>query len=282
MDTVDRSSGIFADNVTHFEEERQKRELGWRSFADIAQDRPLTHAWRPTFARLADLWRLYPGQLTVVSGFAGCGKSTFLFNVLMAMSVEQGHHVAWWIPENERHIHETVHDLWRWTPEGLNYFLKNQWFCQCAMQEFYPDEPQDILEILSRISLHVKDCEIDIAVLDPWNELEHAKPKDQLLSDYIRDCLVMAKRWARAYQIALILVAHPTKAASSPPGLADIEGSMNWYNKCDNGLIIDRNALTNTSKIISAKVRHKDAGSLGFCEFQVNPQNGIFTPIEEV
>jgi hypothetical protein len=47
----------------------------------------------------------------------------------------------------------------------------------------------------------------------------------------------------------VIMVAHPTKAGVAEgkvPSLADIEGSMNWYNKCDNGLIVARDPEANT------------------------------------
>jgi hypothetical protein len=74
--------------------------------------------------------------------------------------------------------------------------------------------------------------------------------------------------------------AHRTKAIAGNGGkvtsLADIEGSMNWFNKCDNGLIVVRE--NNTAKIISAKVREIGAGKLGTCHFMVDPLTGRFTP----
>jgi twinkle protein len=84
---------------------------------------------------------------------------------------------------------------------------------------------------------------VDLLLIDPWNELERAKPKDMLLSDYIGQCLMYLKQFCRSMNVAVILVAHPTKAGveqGKTPTLADIEGSMNWYNKCDNGLIVVR------------------------------------------
>jgi hypothetical protein len=60
--------------------------------------------------------------------------------------------------------------------------------------------------------------------------------------------------------------------------LADIEGSMNWFNKCDNGLIVVRESGTNAAKVISAKVREIGAGKLGSCSFMVDPLTGQFTP----
>jgi twinkle protein len=80
--------------------------------------------------------------------------------------------------------------------------------------------------------------------------------------------------------VTVIMVAHPTKAVTEKggrtPSLADIEGSMNWYNKCDNGLIIERDAAS--TKVISAKVREHGAGRIGFAHFHVDETTGRFTP----
>src|SRR5213075_1944629 len=107
-----------------------------------------------------------------------------------------------------------------------------------------------------------------------------AKPKDQLLTDYIGECLMYAKRWARQWKVALIVVAHPTKAVTEgggrSVGLADIEGPMNWYNKADNGLILERNYETHVATVISAKVREIGAGKIGKVQFKVDPLTGIY------
>jgi hypothetical protein len=79
----------------------------------------------------------------------------------------------------------------------------------------------------------------------------------------------------------LILIAHPSKAVAEhggrTPTLADIEGSMNWYNKADNGLIVVREE-GKRCKVISAKVREIGAGELGSVHFIVDPETGLFTP----
>jgi hypothetical protein len=103
-----------------------------------------------------------------------------------------------------------------------------------------------------------------------------------LLTDYIGECLMMLKQFCRSLNVVVIVVAHPTKAVNERggrlAGLADIEGSMNWFNKCDNGLIVVREAEQNTARVISAKVREIGAGRLGVCYFGVDPNTGIFTP----
>jgi len=123
---------------------------------------------------------------------------------------------------------------------------------------------------------------VEIVMIDPWNELDRAKPRDMLMTDYIGECLMLVKQFCRSVNAIVVIVAHPTKAIAANGGrvvsLADIEGSMNWFNKCDNGLVVVREAGTNASKVISAKVREIGAGKLGTCHFTVDPATGRYTP----
>jgi hypothetical protein len=90
------------------------------------------------------------------------------------------------------------------------------------------------------------------------------------------------KDFCRTMNATVIVVAHPTKAVNENggrvAGLADIEGSMNWFNKCDNGLIVVREE-GNTARVISAKVREIGAGRVGVCHFHVDPNTGVYTPM---
>ena len=69
----------------------------------------------------------------------------------------------------------------------------------------------------------------------------------------------------------------PRKVAPTKE-MADIEGSMNWYNKCDNGLIVARDPSASSCRVISAKVREIGAGRRGECHFYVDEKTGVFTP----
>ena len=63
------------------------------------------------------------------------------------------------------------------------------------------------------------------------------------------------------------------------PTMVDCEGSLAWYNKADNGLIIHRDVDSKATLVVSAKVRESpDAGQLGQCWFTVDKASGLFTP----
>ena len=104
-------------------------------------------------------------------------------------------------------------------------------------------------------------------VLDPWNELEHKRRRDETETDYISRALRAIKRFAKQHDVAFWIVAHPTKpqeGAKKIPGLYDISGSANWANKADYGLTYHRPKFDeNKAKIIVNKVRMGLPGKKG-------------------
>lgn len=254
---------------------------GYHSLAELPQrGRIGDEAVSTGYEELDELWRIYPGQFTVVTGVAGHGKSTLLLNVIANIARDQDMRSFLYVPENEGHILEKMRLIWG-QKAGFDRFAHEQCFVQSAAPEAYDSIPKTLNWVLDRAVVAVQRDEVDLLMIDPWNELERAKPKDMVLSDYIGQCLMQLKQFCRAMDVAVILVAHPTKAGveqGKVPTLADIEGSMNWYNKCDNGLIVARDPIGNTCRVISAKVREIGAGRRGECHFFVDPSTGLFTP----
>jgi twinkle protein len=110
---------------------------------------------------------------------------------------------------------------------------------------------------------------IRMLVIDPWNEVEHAKRRDETMHEYIGRAIRMLRKFARKYNIAIFVIAHPTKDVASGgnkrvPGLYDIDGSAHWYNKPDVGIVVDRpNPLVPEAAIYVTKVRFEDTGEVG-------------------
>lgn len=103
---------------------------------------------------------------------------------------------------------------------------------------------------------------IRILLIDPWNEVEHARERGESVTDYIARAVRALKRFARRYEVAVIVVAHPTKDVGKDGNLRtvrlyDIEGSATWYNKADHGVIVERpNKNAADAIIYIQKVRH--------------------------
>jgi hypothetical protein len=80
----------------------------------------------------------------------------------------------------------------------------------------------------------------------PGTSLEHDRHRDESETEYIGRAIRTLKRFAKAFQVHICVVAHPTKSVKDGDGkykmptLYDINGSANWYNKADLGVIVHR------------------------------------------
>ena len=258
-------------------------QSGYFSLAELPQRASIAaDCWGTGWWELDQIFKFYHGQFVVVTGIAGHGKSTLILNMLCNIAREQGRRTFAYVPENEGHLRAKLQKIWA-DDKTFNQFCAEQFYVQSAVPEF-DERPRTMGWVLERAVVAVNRDKCDVVLIDPWNELERARGRDQLMTDYIGQCLMMLKDFCRTMQVSVIVVAHPTKAVNENggrlPGLADIEGSMNWFNKCDNGLIVHRDPeKPNTCQVISAKVREQpDAGKRGSAFFWVDPETGKFTP----
>jgi twinkle protein len=97
---------------------------------------------------------------------------------------------------------------------------------------------------------------VKLLCLDPWNEIEHKRGKEETETEYTGRAIRSLKRFAINYDCAVWLVAHPRKPHGDgnpkPPSLYDLAGSAHFANKADYGLIIHRDDLSGTE--IDARV----------------------------
>lgn len=260
----------------------QHAQRGYFSLQNLEQQAPVNDIAMGTgWPDLDEIWKVYPGQFTIVTGIPGHGKSTFLLNVVANLARKNSLRSFLYVPENEGHLRDKLANIWGNRP-GWDEFATDQCFVQSAVPDDYSDEPQDLSWVLNRAVTAIKKDGVNLLMIDPWNELEFAKRPEMPMTEYIRLCLMYLKQFCRAYNVAVILVAHPTKAVAENGGrtplLSDIEGSMSWYNKCDNGLVVVRDFDTKLTRVISAKVREQGSGAIGTCFFHVDSRTGMFTP----
>lgn len=216
---------------------------------------------------IAEMVSIVPGTLTVLTGYANMGKST-LMNAIIGHTLR--YHFPVCIASFETDVRPILID-------GLRMAI-----CQCSKHDLTKIDLSDVDDIINNrltiISQAVdEDMEMDLAkfldlcrvavtrhgakmiVLDPWNEVEHKRRRDETETDYIGRAIRAIKRFAKQYDVAFWLVAHPTKpqqGVSKIPGLYDISGSANFANKADYGLTYHRpDFKENRAKIVVSKVR---------------------------
>lgn len=202
-------------------------------------------------AVLDPLMALVLSSFTVFSGYSNMGKSTVM-NTIVAHCLNQDVPVC--IASFET------------APKPILRDSIARAMLQCSFAQFprHPERATAYRTIERRLSVisNALDDETDIdlayylelvrvavirngaklIILDPWNELEHKRERDETETDYIGRAIRSLKRFAKRHNVALWVVAHPTKpqGKTGPPGLYDIHGSANWANKADYGLIYHR------------------------------------------
>jgi twinkle protein len=120
-----------------------------------------------------------------------------------------------------------------------------------------------------------------VLLIDPWNEIEHARRRDETVTDYIARSIRALKRFAQQYSVAVIVVAHPTKEVGKdgkarPVTLYDIEGSAHWFNKCDHGVVLTRVPDCDLVEVFVAKVRFQETGGKGTVKLRFERVSGRF------
>jgi twinkle protein len=205
------------------------------------------------FPGLAPHFRLRPGDLTVVTGIPGHGKTTVVNDIACRMVERHKWRVAF---ASFEQIPQRDHKRWLRTwytgrfvaeqsPEELS--LADHWIEQNFLF-VVPGEDDDVtLEwLVERLSSAVVRHGVKLLIIDPWNEIEHDRPPHLTSTEYTGLALRALKRFARKHQIHLIVVAHPKMLRRDQqgeypfPSLYDIADSAHWYNRPEVGIVVWR------------------------------------------
>ena len=240
--------------------------------------------------------RFEPGRLMVISGVPGTGKSTFADNLVMMLAVEQGWRAAIYSPEKY--------------PTHLHYYELGQILMGREMSAKFmsadsiargkrflrdnifhiSDDCMQIEQVLSVAAQMVRQKDIRVLLLDPFNYIDLPAQTGSTDTQKISMILKQIVSFARNYKVLVILVAHPRKPQTdnkgqqkdTVPSLYDIAGSADFYNKCDYGLILQREPESENTKwqpltdVFVQKVRFRHLGQLGRSVFGFDPQSNRF------
>jgi twinkle protein len=218
-----------------------------------------------------NMLRMFPGELMVITGIPSHGKSAWALNLLSNLARLHGWRSAVFSPEMPTvpMLRDKLRAIY-----GGDQILADPWiddfFRFIDADPMRRGEEDFTLEwVLDRAEDAVLRDGIRVLLIDPWNEVEHARLPHEQVTDYIGRSLRALKRFARLYAVAVIVIAHPTKeigrdGKTRTPSLYDIEGSAHWYNKCDHGIVVDRpDFAINRTTIRIAKVRFEATGQRG-------------------
>ena len=202
-------------------------------------------------SNLDNIFRLDKKQLTVVTGKANQGKTTFLdyYTYMLAKNAEMKTLFISYEVDNDLHT-----ALFRqYASEDL---IKNKFIFANTTEE-----ASEIEQIVQGIAQAKEIYGIDNVVIDPFNYISTKQTSDSNAICYI---LKKLKQAAMNLDVSIILVAHPKKLQQDEELTGEsIYGSIHFRNVADNILIINTNFEERTTTIKTDKVRFKRQGQVG-------------------
>ena len=232
----------------------------------------------------------------IVTGTPGAGKSEWVDELVLRLCLRHQWKIGFFSPENI----PIVYHLRKLIEKLTGHRFQNG----CGMTEGLLARSEEFLaENVSHISLKgnatpdrvlAKARELvvrrgcRIFVFDPLNRFDHEPAPGQTETQYISNLLNKFTEFATQYNCLLILVAHPRKMNRNPTTGAtprvemyDINGSADFYNKADYGIVVERDKEIGITRVYVDKVKFKHLGVGGVATFVYDPVNGRNLPCEE-
>ena len=237
------------------------------------------------------------GDFSVVTGIPGHGKSTWVNDLCCRLIKSHNLKVAFasfeqppqkdhkrnlmrWLLKRpysgEQMIEgsltrQEIEKAEQWIKQNIVFIVKEE------------DETADLDWLLEKMAACVIQHDVDVLVIDPYNEIDHKRDYRQSTTDYIGDAIKKIKRFSTRYDAHVMVVAHPTKLVERADGtlpiptLYSIEDSRHWYNKCDVGVVVHRigNDFKSIVRVIKSRY-HDILGTPGEVEFRFNSGTGRY------
>jgi archaellum biogenesis ATPase FlaH len=232
-------------------------------------------------------WRR--GELTIVSGYPGSGKSEVIDYVIYKHLMNNNYKTMFASFEGSgvaAHVDSFLHRV-----DGRDFEERGAADDRAAFEKikdklvFYDDEnsSHDIDNILE-YAKGVKD--LDILVIDPFNYVTSRHVEQTYL--HVKYCLKHVKQFCKATGCMAILVAHPkTKREKSKEGVLmrcniwDCAGGHDFWNMADNALLVHRDREVETEIDVSVqKVKIQDTDRTGTFALGFNRKTRVYDDIE--
>jgi len=252
----------------------------------------------PGWKSMAKYFRPVTGEVTVVTGVPGSGKSEWLLSLCLNIATTQDRRFLLFCFE---HTTPTITSSLIDKYAGLSFEKPPDSFMERLS---YQDQVLPVLDkhfvygskgfstltiddIAASIKKEAAKNELWGVVIDPYNYLAWGTEDSRLPETFrISRLLTRLKQLALEQRLHIFIVAHPAKmkfwTLDGPrPSLYDISGSAHWFNKVDNGLIVQRSCtatadgdpvLGTTCVVEVAKCRNREGGALGVATFEFLPE----------
>lgn len=276
----------------YLKDNRKAYEIkGLRSWSDVPHKEEVKYYPCP-IAGLDDadsVPRLFMAKknLYVVTGIPGHGKSAFAKALASSMAYYERWHICIGSFEDDVYLdlQEELRTIWNHfvdtDPTLTQKFDKEEERVKVAdhfsfvFDEGVLNEPMTVNWMIDRMYDAKSRFNMDMMVVDPWNQIDHTHGREMNDALYIHDALRKFKKAAMDLDIALLIVAHPKKMyQEDKPNLYDIAMSAAWNDKPDVGIVIHRpnysDPTDNTVDVDVLKIKRRKLGVRGCVRLRFN------------
>ena len=244
------------------------------------------------------------GRFIPFTGLPGSGKSTFVDNIVVRLCCQYDWRAAVFSPEKwpqARHYSEYISLI---TGKGafedklrLPSYERAKRYLEDRIIHIESTNYNTIWSILRRARWLVRHKNVKQVVIDPFNYILLEGRKGEIESTIISQVVQQCVNFAHEENVLVMLVAHPKKLTSDGGSkkltLADIYGSMAFYNQADIGVVLygeqicwtDRNKSMHTARatwVDVQKMRWQELGQLGKRPIVLCPDNKRFYGCKEI
>ena len=131
------------------------------------------------------------------------------------------------------------------------------------------DDETSLAWVLEKIAAAIIRYEAALVIVDPWNEMDHARPADMTMTEYVGFAIRQFRKLAKKHGVHVIVVAHPAKMLRGKdgkypvPGLYDISDSAHWSDKADIGIVVHRDNLLDDPETAIRVVKSRYHSAIG-------------------
>jgi twinkle protein len=227
------------------------------------------------FPGLSGHYRLRPGDFCVITGTPSSGKTSFANDLACRMAAKHQWPVALagfeQIPQLDHarmlrtwYSGAPVKDLQDDELRQANAWIDERFVFIVPGEDDSPT-PDWLIDRCAAAAIRHG---VKLIVIDPWNEIEHDRPGEMSLTEYVSQVLRRIKALARKYELHIIVVAHPAKMRREEgkipiPNLYDISDSAAWANRADVGIIVHRKSQDETMIRVAKSRYHDQIGKPG-------------------
>lgn len=238
-------------------------------------------------------------RLAIVTGVPGSGKSEFIDEMCVRFNLYYDYRVAFFSPENMPTKYHAVKILEKLSGRKCRDIAETNDAEAMTKEEYsetkdyyrdnffhiIPDGAYTIDNILENARYLVRKRGIRVMVIDPFNRIESEQSSKETETQYISRVLDRLTNFAQQFNVLIFLMAHPTKVHKNNgnngiPTMYDINGSANFFNKADFGLVVHRDRDNGYTLVKVEKVKFRHLGSVGDVAFKFNPINGRYVPYD--